>query len=145
MTGLVVLSVAFADRKLLKTADYKLLLTFICFFVFIGNIQQIPAVSTVLSSVIQGREFLFGVGLSQIISNVPAAILLSGFTNQTIPLLYGVNIGGLGTLIASLASLISYRFYCDVNGAEKGRYLAVFTAANGVFLLVLCGIVLIFF
>ena len=92
-------------RNLYLSVDYFLLLTFLCFFIFIGNMKRIPEINTLLVSVVQGRELLTGILTSQIISNVPAAILLSGFSNDFSALLTGVNLGGLGTLIASLASL----------------------------------------
>ena len=91
--------------------DYSLLLTFVAFFVFIGNMGRIPIVKELLIKVLEGHELILGFAASQVISNVPAAILLSGFTTDYPMLLRGVNIGGLGTLIASLASLISYKFY----------------------------------
>ena len=135
---LLVLAVfLFCDRPLLKQVDYCLLLTFACFFVFIGNMGRVEAVSAVLRELIAGRELWTGVAASQMISNVPAAILLSGFTQNYEPLLIGVNIGGLGTLIASLASLISYKFYAAVAGSEKMRYLGIFTVMNVGFLAVL--------
>lgn len=137
MLGILVLAVFFTDRKLFRKVDYFLLLTFVCFFLFIGNVGRIPAVSSLLREVIQGRELPAGVALSQVISNVPAAILLSGFTDNARALLYGVNIGGLGTLIASLASVISYRFYGNSQGAKKGAYLRSFTLYNLIFLAVL--------
>lgn len=85
------------------------------------------------------HEAFAGIVLSQVISNVPAAILLSGFTGNYSALLYGVNIGGLGTLIASLASIISYRGYCTAPNARKGKYILVFTIYNLIFLAVLSG------
>lgn len=143
MICIIVLSILAVNRSLFGKADYKLLLTFVCFFVFIGNLQQIPAVSSILNTFIQDRELLLGILFSQCISNVPAAFLLSGFTDQVRPLLYGVNIGGLGTLIASLASVISYRFYTGVADAQKGRYMLVFTIYNVLFLLILGGAALL--
>ena len=125
------------NRKLLLQADYGLLLTFVFFFIFIGNMGRIPSVSDLLSYVLAGRELLISVLASQVISNVPAAILLSGFTSDYTPLLIGVNLGGLGTLIASLASLISYKQYAAVEGCDKGRYMIYFTAMNLLFLAVL--------
>lgn len=102
---------AFCKEKYLPLkADFGLLLTFVAFFIFIGNMGRICAVREVLSQVLNGRELLISFLCSQMISNVPAAILLSGFTQEYRGLLQGVNIGGLGTLIASLASLISYKF-----------------------------------
>ena len=135
---LAVLAAVFCtDRKLFGRVDYFLLLTFVCFFLFIGNVGRIPAVSSLLRELIAGRELPAGVALSQVISNVPAAILLSGFTDNAKALLYGVNIGGLGTLIASLASVISYRLYGNSEGAGKGAYLKTFTLYNLVFLALL--------
>lgn len=140
MLTVLVLAVFFADRKLFGRVDYFLLLTFVCFFLFIGNAGRIPAVSSLLRELIDGRELPAGVALSQVISNVPAAILLSGFTDNARPLLYGVNIGGLGTLIASLASVISYRLYGNSQGARKGAYLKTFTLYNVIFLAALYGV-----
>lgn len=137
MLGILICAVFFLDRKLFGAVDYFLLLTFVCFFLFIGNMQRIPAVSDLLRSLINGRELLLGTLFSQCISNVPAAILLSDFTDQALPLLYGVNVGGLGTLIASLASVISYRLYSGSRNARKGAYLKVFTLYNVLFLVVL--------
>lgn len=137
MLGILILSVFFTDRELFGKVDYFLLLTFVCFFLFIGNVERIPAVSSLLRELIGGRELPAGVLLSQVISNVPAAILLSGFTDNARPLLYGVNVGGLGTLIASLASIISYRLYGNSEDADKGAYLKVFTLYNVIFLAVL--------
>ena len=132
------------DRGTLKKVDYCLLLTFISFFVFIGNMQRIPAVSDWISSLVSGRELLVSFLCSQIISNVPAAILLSGFTQNYDQLLLGVNIGGLGTLIASLASLISFKYFSNYaaklpkeSGITKGRYLHHFTLMNVLFAVVL--------
>ncbi len=125
------------DRKLFAKADYFLLLTFVCFFIFIGNMERISAVSSLMSRLITGHETFAGIVLSQVISNVPAAILLSGFTDNYSALLYGVNIGGLGTLIASLASIISYRGYCTAPNTHKGKYILVFTIYNLIFLAVL--------
>lgn len=137
MLAILVLAVLIVDRKLFGAVDYFLLLTFVCFFLFIGNVERIPAVSSLMKELIGGRELPAGAALSQVISNVPAAILLSGFTENARPLLYGVNIGGLGTLIASLASVISYRLYGNSEGARKGAYLKTFTLYNVVFLAVL--------
>ena len=137
MLGILICAVFFLDRKLFGSVDYFLLLTFVCFFLFIGNMQRISAISDLLRSLITWRELLLGALFSQCISNVPAAILLSGFTDQALPLLYGVNVGGLGTLIASLASVISYRLYSGSRNARKGAYLKVFTLYNVLFLVVL--------
>ena len=119
-----------ADRRVLARVDYSLLLTFVCFFVFVGNISAIPAVRELIGGVVSGRELAVGVALSQVISNVPCAVMLSGFTENGRQLMLGVDIGGLGTLIASLASLISFKLYCASDSAKKGRYFAEFTIYN---------------
>ena len=133
----VILVILVINRKLYLSVDYFLLLTFLCFFVFIGNMKRIPQVSELLVSVVQGREFLTGILTSQIISNVPAAILLSGFSSDFSALLTGVNLGGLGTLIASLASLISFKFFVKEYPDQKGTFMKVFTICNLLFLLAL--------
>ena len=129
------------DRRVLARVDYALLATFVCFFVFVGNIARVDAVRSFFSAVLTGRELLVSVLLSQIISNVPAAVMLSGFTQEGTALLMGVNLGGLGTIIASLASLISFQFYRNAKGARTGRYLLVFTVVNfGMLLLLMAGV-----
>ena len=133
----VILVILVINRKLYWSVDYFLLLTFLCFFIFIGNMKRIPGISEFLVSVVQGRELLTGILTSQIISNVPAAILLSGFSSDFSALLTGVNLGGLGTLIASLASLISFKFFAKEYPDKKGTFLKVFTIWNLLFLLVL--------
>ena len=132
------------DYKILFRADYILLLTFIGFFIFTGNMGNIEAISSFLRTVLKGREFPISIALSQIISNVPATLMLSGFTTEYRDLLLGVNIGGLGTLIASMASLISYKAYSKEYKEKSGKYLLVFTAVNIVFLIVLVSASLIF-
>lgn len=134
---LVSVVILVADRAAFQEPDYALLATFVCFFIFIGNMQRIDSVRTWLNRIINGRELLTAIAASQVISNVPAAVLLSGFTKQVQLLLYGTNIGGLGTLIASLASLISYKFYAKVPVAKTGRYMFCFTKWNILFLVVL--------
>ena len=130
-------TVLLVDRKLYLSVDYFLLLTFLCFFVFIGNMKRIPEINEWLVTVVNGRELIAGILTSQVISNVPAAILLSGFSSDLSALLTGVNLGGLGTLIASLASLISFKFFARVYPNEKGKFLKVFTVWNVLFLIVL--------
>lgn len=125
------------QRKVLAKVDYCLLLTFISFFLFIGNMGRIPAIREWLISLVNGREMLVAFFSSQIISNVPAAILLSGFTTEYEELIKGVNIGGLGTLIASMASLISYKYFAAEYPDKKGKYLLHFTIVNVVFAIVL--------
>lgn len=142
--AIITIGVLRIDRKLLLKVDYGLLVTFVCLFVFIGNLRSIPQVSTVLASVVDGNEITAGILLSQLISNVPAAILLSKFTIQYADLLIGVNLGGLGTLIASMASVISFKFYASTEGAKTGKFLMFFSILNGLFLLVLWGLVVLF-
>ena len=133
----VMAAVLLLKRKLYLSVDYFLLLTFLCFFVFIGDMKRIPEINALLVSAVQGRELLVGILASQIISNVPAAILLSGFSSDFSSLLTGVNLGGLGTLIASLASLISFKFFSREYPDRKGAFLKEFTIWNLVFLAVL--------
>lgn len=133
----VMAAVLLLKRKLYLSVDYFLLLTFLCFFVFIGNMKRIPEINALLVSAVQGRELLVGILASQIISNVPAAFLLSGFSSDFSSLLTGVNLGGLGTLIASLASLISFKFFSREYPDKKGAFLKEFTIWNLVFLAVL--------
>lgn len=134
---IVSLTIFIVDKKLFSEVDYSLLFTFVGFFIFIGNMKQIESIHTFLASTIMGNEFVMGVLLSQVISNVPAAMLLSGFTTDYQNLLYGVNVGGLGTLIASMASLISYRFYAKEFPTTKKKYFYTFTVLNVVMLLIL--------
>ena len=129
-----------ADRATLARVDYSLLLTFVAFFLFIGNLGRVPAFSAWLGQVIAGREVLVSVLASQVTSNVPAALLLSGFTQDVQALIVGTNLGGLGTLIASMASLISYRQIAREEPEGKGRYFLLFTASNLVFLAALLGL-----
>lgn len=126
-----------ADRRALLRVDYALLFTFIAFFVFVGNVGRIEVVSAALAQLIDGHELAVSVIASQVLSNVPAAILLSGFTSNFAALIVGTNLGGLGTLIASMASLISYKQVALVLPREKGRYFMLFTVWNIAFLAVL--------
>lgn len=133
----VFVTVFIMDRQVLKTVDYSLILTFIAFFIFTGNIGEIETIRNVLQEFVSGREVGVGIAASQVISNVPAALLLSGFTRDYAKLLVGVNIGGLGTLIASMASLISYKIYAHHYNEQKGKYFRWFTIANVGYLAVL--------
>lgn len=128
-----VIVILIIDRKILAKVDYSLLLTFIFLFIFIGNLKNIQSVSDFLGGIVSGNETLAGIACSQIFSNVPAAILLAGFASDIPALLVGVNLGGLGTLIASMASLISFKLVIKEN-VSAGRYLLVFTAVNVIFL-----------
>lgn len=137
MLVVVLIVLIFTDRAVFLQVDYCLLFTFISFFIFIGNMGNIGAVRSVLQSLVAGRELAVGIGASQIISNVPATLLLADFTHDLKNLTIGVNLGGLGTLIASMASLISYKIYAHNYNKTKGRYLLWFTIANVLFLAVL--------
>lgn len=128
--GLVILTLLFADRKVFTKIDYSLLLTFIGFFIFVGNMGRIPFLREQIEALINTNEVIFSALLSQIISNVPAALLLSGFTDNFSAILIGVNIGGLGTVIASMASLISYKFVAAELPDKKGFYMLVFSCVN---------------
>ena len=125
------------NRQVLKHVDYSLLGTFTALFIFIGNLGRIAWFRDFLQSIITGREALTAVIASQVMSNVPAAILLSGFTDRFDSLIIGTNIGGLGTLIASMASLISFKYIAKEEGNLRGKYFVTFTAANIVFLIVM--------
>lgn len=143
--GLVVIPTVliFADKKALKMVDYPLLLTFVFFFVFSGNMARIEAVRSFFSMLLDKNTLVFSVLSCQFISNVPSAILLSQFTNNYQDLLVGVNIGGVGTLISSLASLITFREYVKHNRSKTKYYIAMFSLFNFIFLLVLTGYMLI--
>ena len=137
--GLIVIPAVllFADRKALKMVDYPLLLTFVFFFIFSGNMARIDAVRNLFSMLLEKSTLLFSVVSCQVISNVPSAILLSQFTENYKQLLLGVNIGGVGTLIASLASLITFRDYTKRNPGKTGAYVLQFSAFNFAFLILL--------
>ena len=134
--GLIVIPLVllFMDRKALLGVDYGLLLTFIAFFIFAGNMARIPAVERLFGSLMAKSPLLVATFSCQVISNVPSAILLSQFTDSYAPLLVGVNIGGVGTLISSLASLITFREYTSKNPHGAGKYLLLFSAFNFAFL-----------
>ena len=134
---IVVAVVLVFDRKIITKPDYSLLLTFVFLFIFIGNIKRIPELSEALRFLVGQNEVAVSVVLSQGISNVPAAILCSGFTDRIDSLIVGTNLGGLGTLIASMASLISFKQYSSVEGADRKKYIGVFTVINVVFLIAL--------
>lgn len=133
-----------ADRKTLMKVDYSLLGTFAALFIFIGNLGRIEVFRQFLERMIRGREMVTSVLASQVMSNVPAAILLSGFTDAIPNLIVGTNIGGLGTLIASMASLISFKYIAREYPAQKRRYFCMFTLANVFFLLVMLIVYLVF-
>lgn len=137
LLAIVVIAVIICDKKTFAYVDYSLIFTFICFFIFIGNLGNIQYIKEFLESVVKGNEVITGVVASQAISNVPAGLMLSGFTENYSMLTIGVNIGGLGTLIASMASLISYKLYAHSYNQNKGKYFACFTIWNLVFLAIL--------
>ena len=134
---LVSLGILLTDRQLFQKIDYSLLLTFFFLFIFVGNINGFQALRELILAVFDGHERLVAIGASQVISNVPAAMLLSNYTDNIKELIVGTNIGGLGTLIASMASLISYRQIASVYPRFKKKYLITFTVYNLIFLAVL--------
>ena len=136
-TAITIILLLLVNRKLLKDIDYMLLLTFVCFFTVSENLGRVDAIRNFLQQLLQSSTLLTAVGTSQVISNVPAAIMLSGFTDQWQQMLSGVNIGGLGTPIASLASLITMKFYMRRPDARIMRFLAWFTVANVTLLVML--------
>lgn len=131
------------NRKLFKEIDFMLLLTFICFFVISENLSRLELVRTFLQGLLEKSTLFTSIATSQIISNVPAAVLLSGFTDNVKELLAGVNIGGLGTPIASLASLITFKLYMKTKGAKTGSFIMFFTLVNIVGLIILISFSLI--
>ena len=137
--GLIIIPAVlfFADKNALKEVDYPLLLTFVFFFVFSGNMARIDLVRTFFSGLLNKSALLFSALSCQFISNVPSAILLSQFTSNYRDLLVGVNIGGVGTLIASLASLITFREYVSHNPGKAGYYIGKFSIYNFGFLILL--------
>ena len=135
--AIVLVVLVIFDRKLFAKIDYALLITFVGFFVFIGNMGRVAAFRDFLQGMMEGNEVMTAVVSSQVISNVPAALLLSGFTDNYEALIVGTNLGGLGTLIASMASLISYKYVVKENKCSKGAYFGFFTVANVVFLVIL--------
>ena len=136
---------AICNWHLFKKVDYSLLLTFVGFFIFTKSLSKVPTFTDFINSLLSSplKTYLTGIAASQIISNVPAALLLSGFTENGTMLLLAVNVGGLGTLIASMASVISFKLYsAERTGGELAEstshsYFAVFTAYNLVLLVIL--------
>lgn len=128
------------DRDVLRQVDYTLLATFVCFFVFVASVKAYAPISAWLEGLMASSPMLTSLLVSQVISNVPACLLLSPFTQDVPALMLGVNLGGLGTLVASLASLISFRLYGTARGAKRGGFMAVFTGLNLLFLGALLGL-----
>lgn len=143
--GLIIIPpvIFFADKKALKMVDYGLLFTFVFFFVFAGNMARIEGVRSLFSSLLEKNTLIMSVISCQFISNVPSAILLSQFTNNYADLLVGVNIGGVGTLIASLASLITFREYVKNNPGRTGYYIKLFSVFNFAFLIILAVVMML--
>lgn len=150
---IVAAALAVLDRRALAAVDWPLLATFACFFVFAGNLARIPELAAWLGPLMDDHGLIISAGASQVISNVPAAVLLSHFTDAWQPLLVGVNIGGAGTLVGSLASLITLQHFTsvrkvfpqtrDVPELSTGRFLGLFTLLNVAFLVILlvaCGL-----
>lgn len=135
--AIVTLVLLITQRNTFLHVDYMLLLTFIAFFLFVGNLKNIPAIHSFLVSIVNGHEVTVSIALSQVISNVPGAVLLSAITDKYSDLMIGTNLGGLGTLIASMASLISFKYYCLSQNCKRLRFLGVFTAFNMMFLALL--------
>ena len=144
--GLVIIFAALMilDRHALKKVDYPLLLTFVFFFIFAGNMARIGVIRDIMGMLLEKSTLVFSILSCQVISNVPSAILLSQFTGNYADLLLGVNIGGVGTLISSLASLITFREYTKHNPGKAGHYILMFSALNFAFLILLTAFVLIF-
>ena len=140
--GVLVVVMLIMDRKAFKGVDYTLLITFVFFFVFVGNMGRIEAVYNVISGIVEKSPALTAIVSSQVISNVPAALLLSAFTQNREALVIGTNLGGLGTLIASMASLITYKFHAALPKAKDKSvsYIGAFTVVNVIFLAVLLGL-----
>lgn len=134
--GVVLAAVLIFDPTVLKRTDYVLIVTFFCFFVFSSQIAANPSISAFLTSAVGGHEYLWGIGLSQAISNVPASIVLYPFTKNLAALLYGVDTAGLCSIIGSLASVINYRIYVREYPAKGMKFMKVFTLISWAFFLI---------
>lgn len=132
---LVIVCMVLCDRSLFKGINYSLLIKFVILFLIVGNLAEIPIINSKLKTIVVGNEFISGIVLSQFLSNMPTSIMLSKFTKNGTELLLGVDIGGLGTLIASMASMISYDYYVKAEGADKKKYILSFTGYSIIFLL----------
>lgn len=147
LVSLVIIFVAILifDRGIFRRIDYELLLTFVCFFIFIGNIQKIQILKDFLRNILNNplNVYIYSVIVSQFISNVPCAILLANWTDCVKAIILGVNVGGLGTLIASLANIISYNYFINFRKSQKTNFIKYFSLVNVVYLVVIFGIVLL--
>ncbi|RSX48722.1 SLC13 family permease [Bifidobacterium castoris] len=137
MCVVTVVAMLVCDRRSFLHADWGLPLTFVMFFIFIGNMKRVPEFCAIAQAFVGQHPLEVSVISSQVISNVPTSLLLSGFCDQWVPLIIGTNIGGMGTLIASMASLITYKNYARAYPRKKSRYLATYTAVSVLFLLLL--------
>ena len=134
--GIVLAVILLFDRAVLRKTDYVLLVTFFCFFVFSSQITANKTISHFLTNAVAGHEYFWGIGLSQIISNVPASIVLYPFTDNLAALLYGVDTAGLCSVIGYLASVINYRLYVRSYPGQGGRFMKVFTLISWAFFLI---------
>ena len=134
--ALVLVSVFALDRKLLLQVDYVLLVTFLCFFVFSSSVAANERIAAVLKKAVAGSEYWWAIGLSQIISNVPASIVLYPFSENFAGLIYGADTAGLCSLIGSLASVINYRIYVREYPKNGGQFIKVFTLISWAFFLI---------
>ena len=141
---IIFIAIMKTDKNALKKVDYPLLLTFVCFFLLAGNVSRVEVVNTFFSALLEKNAFLTSILSCQVMSNVPSAILLSEFTTNYRELLLGVNIGGVGTLISSLASFITFREYTSHVKGKTLQYLGLFTALNFGFLIILAATTMIF-
>lgn len=144
LLAVVLLATALSDTSLLRRVDWGLLATFVALFVFVGNMARVPLLHDALAAAVDGNALLAAVGASQVISNVPAAVLLSGFTAQWSALIVGTNLGGLGTLIASMASLITFKAVSVGRAGIRTHYLRTFTLVNVAFLTALLALAFVF-
>ncbi|MBQ2230210.1 MAG: hypothetical protein II425_00160, partial [Oscillospiraceae bacterium] len=131
--AIVLIGAAIADIKLFLRVDYVLLVTFLCFFLFSSSIANNPAVAAFLQKSVAGREYWWSIGLSQIISNVPATIVLYPFSENFAGLIYGADTAGLCSLIGSLASVINYRIYVREYPENGGKFIKTFTLVSWAF------------
>jgi hypothetical protein len=136
-TVIILAATAILDRRTLYQVDYFLLLTFVAIFIFVGNLARIDWVFQTVSDLMRKDTMVTAALLSQFISNVPAAVMLSGFTENAPRLLTGANVGGMGTLIASMASVISYKLFAAAYPKKTLSFLGIFTVLNLVFLIAL--------
>ncbi len=134
--GIVLLTILLADRGIFRKVDYVLLITFLCFFIFSSSIAGNEKISLFLKKAVAGNEYWWAIGLSQIISNVPASIVLYPFSVNFAGLIYGADTAGLCSLIGSLASVINYRIYVREYPGQGGKFIKVFTLVSWAFFVI---------